>query len=51
MEIVVTEEQLNEAYYQAIENDGKFPGMTYAEGVKATLEWIRGDREDHPMED
>ena len=29
----------------------KFPGMTYEEGVRAALDWILGNIDDHPMED
>lgn len=29
----------------------KFPGMTYEEGVRAALDWITGNIDDHPMED
>lgn len=33
----------------AEEND--YPGMTYAEGVKAALEWVLGDTEETPFEE
>ena len=27
------------------------PGMTYEEGVKAGIEWVLGQTDDHPLED
>ena len=35
------------------ENDGtlKFPGMSYESGIKTALEWVIGEREEHPMAD
>jgi hypothetical protein len=36
---------------RAIEEGSKYPGMTYEEGVRAALEWVTGDVDDHPMEE
>lgn len=46
-----TEEELDEQWSLAVENPSIWPGMSYADGVKATIEWIRGDRDEGPMED
>lgn len=35
----------------AMENGSKFPGMSYEEGVSATIRWIQGDSDDKPMEE
>ena len=50
-ETEITEEELNDVEGEAIDNKFKFPGMTYADGVAATIAWIRGDRDEHPMAD
>ena len=36
-----------------LENQGAslYPGMTYEEGVKAGIEWVLGQTDDHPLED
>lgn len=39
-----------DAAKDAIENGGKYFGMTYEDGVKAALEWILTGQ-DKPMED
>jgi len=31
--------------------DKDFSGMTYAEGVRAALDWVTGDSDEPPMED
>ncbi len=31
-------------------HETNYPGMTYAEGVRAALEWILGDADEPPME-
>lgn len=46
-----TEEEIQEQIDAAMENSGKFPGMSYAEGVQIALEWALGQHEDAPMED
>jgi hypothetical protein len=35
----------------ATEADGRYPGMTFEEGVKDALLWVLGDTEDPPMEE
>lgn len=50
-----TEEQLddalNTAYEIKDEMGSKWPGMSYEDGVIATIEWVKGDREEHPFEE
>jgi len=36
---------------RVIEEGSKYPGMSYEEGVRAALEWVTGDVDDHPMEE
>ena len=43
------EDTLAEAY-QAMDEGSKWPGMTYEQGVAATLEWVMG-RSGNPMKD
>lgn len=33
-------EKIQQQIDEAISTDGKFPGMTYEEGVRAALEWV-----------
>lgn len=35
----------------AINDGGKFNGMSYEDGVVAALEWMLGDTDDKPMYD
>jgi len=35
----------------ALDEGGKFPGMSYEDGVKIALEWATGNSDDKPMED
>lgn len=53
MEIVRTEQEIWDLLNQCAdaENDGvsNYPGMTYEQGIKAAIEWITGDTEDHPI--
>lgn len=50
-----TEEQLDDALNTAYENKdemgSKWPGMSYEDGVIATIEWVKGDRAEHPFEE
>jgi hypothetical protein len=45
------DEVLNQAYEITDEGPSKFPGMSYEGGVIAGIEWMRGDRDEDPMED
>lgn len=55
METEVTDEQiddvLNTAYEIKDSIGTKFRGMSYEDGVIATLSWIKGDYEENPFEE
>lgn len=36
---------------EAIDNGGKFNGMSYEDGIKEALEWVMGNTLDKPMDD
>ena len=42
---------LNEAYESKDEHGSKWPGMSYEDGVIATIEWIKGNSDEAPMEE
>lgn len=46
-----TDEQMEEQMGLAVDNNRRFPGMSYEEGVRDTLLWVMGEREEAPMED
>ena len=46
-----TKEQIQEQCDLAMENQTKFPGMSYSEGVQAALDWVLGNTDTPPMED
>lgn len=46
-----TSEELDEQRGKAIDEAGKWPGMSYTDGVQATIDWIFGDRDEGPMDD
>jgi hypothetical protein len=53
-ELKRTNKEINEQYDRAADalNEGsKYPGMSYEDGVKTTLDWILGNIDDKPMED
>jgi len=33
------------------ENDSRWPGMTYEQGVRSALEWVSEETHERPMED
>ena len=43
------EDQIDEA--SLTEDNTRYPGMNYEEGVKYALEWVMRDDVDKPMED
>lgn len=45
-----TEDEIYKVIDQAIENNGKYLGMTYEDGVQAALEWVLNGGET-PMEE
>lgn len=50
-----TEEEVDHQRDLAIEavasGGSRWPGMTYEQGVEATLSWLVGDRDETPMEE
>lgn len=46
-----TEEQIQEQADIAVDNNGKYSGLTYEDGVCAALNWVLGHNEVPPMED
>lgn len=53
MNIVRTEQEIYEVLDECLncENTGTsiYPGMSYEQGVKAAIEWIIGDTNEHPI--
>lgn len=45
-----TQKEIEEQIDLAIENDGKYSGQTYEEGVRMALEWALYGGEDKPMD-
>lgn len=45
-----THEEITEQIHLAMEEDGRWHGMTYEQGVRAALEWIIDEDEDPPMQ-
>lgn len=45
------ENALAAAYDSKDEHGSKWPGASYEDGVTATIEWIKGDRDEAPMEE
>lgn len=46
-----TEEQMEEQLGRAIDEDGKWPGMNYTDGVRNALSWVLGESDTGPMDD
>jgi hypothetical protein len=46
-----SEDEIYEQIDKALENDGRYPGMTYEQGVDAALRWAIGHADEPPMED
>ena len=52
--MTVSEEEINkqlDLVYEKIETGEGYYGMSYEEGVKAALEWVKGDISEKPIED
>lgn len=46
------EDEINKVYDAKDEHPrGKWPGMTYEDGVLAAFQWVLEEREESPMED
>jgi hypothetical protein len=46
-----TDEEIDLVLNEAMENEHKFPGMTYMQGVKEAIDWITGQTDSNPVED
>jgi len=46
-----TEQEIEDQINEAVENDGKWPGMTYESGVASALRWVTGEDDLAPMND
>lgn len=55
MNIVRSEQEiwdlLNQCSQSENEGASKYPGMSYEQGIKAAIEWITGNIQDHPLND
>lgn len=55
MNIVRTEQEIRDLLNQCADAEetggSKYPGMSYEQGIKAAIEWIIGDINDHPIND
>lgn len=55
MNIVRTEQEIWDLLNQCADAEetggSKYPGMSYEQGIKAAIEWIIGDINDHPIND
>ena len=54
METKRTQEEIDDLFDRCVEsenrNESAYSGMTYEQGVKATLDWLFNDME-HPLDD
>ena len=46
-----SEDEINDQYAKAVDEAGKWPGMSYTDGVQAALLWVLGERDEGPMDD
>lgn len=44
-----TKEEIEDELNEAETANGRWPALTYEDGVKAALLWVRGDSDDPPM--
>lgn len=55
MDIIREQKEIEKLYDDCCEqeNEGgsKFPGMTYEQGIKAVINWLEFDQENHPLDD
>jgi hypothetical protein len=59
MDFARTEEEVEEQRGRVLDqmdaaggrSHSKWPGMTFEQGVLATIEWLLGDRDDPPIEE
>jgi len=45
-----TQEEINHQIDVATDNPDMYPGMSYADGIKAALEWVLGYTDENPTE-
>jgi len=45
------EDTINECSMLEEEGRTKFPGMTYEQGVKAGIDWVTGQSDEHPLDE
>jgi hypothetical protein len=45
------DEVLNAVAVKIDQGRSRFPRMTYEEGVRAAIDWLKGDIDDSPIED
>lgn len=46
-----TQKEVSALIDKCSKEPNKYPGQTYAEGVRDALDWITGESDDNPMED
>lgn len=53
MNIIRTEQEIWDLLGQCTDAEvtgaSRYPGMSYEQGIKAAIEWITGDTDDHPI--
>ncbi len=47
---MVSEVDILDEIEKTYESNGRWPGMTYEEGVRAALDWVLGNAEYAPMD-
>ena len=50
-----TEQELNDLYGKVMDSEAehrgtKWSGMSYEDGIKATIDWMQGNSDNDPME-
>lgn len=53
-EIKRTKNEINDVLdkcMDAEENGSNFSGMSYEQGIRAGIDWITGDTDDHPIDE
>jgi len=46
-----TDEEIDAMLRRCIEENGRFYGMTYEDGVEAGIRWLIGKEEEDPLDD
>ena len=50
-QIARTDEEIDDTLNDAVETQGRWPGMTYEQGVEAALRWVTGEEDLNPLEE